>query len=124
MDPLYGDATQMMQYATTMGPYSSLFSLIVYVFIAYCIQRIAHKLNTPNAWLAWIPVANVFLLAKMAEKSYLSLLWILVPIANLVYIIVLWIKIIKRLNMSPWLVVLFFVPIANIVTFGYLAFSK
>jgi hypothetical protein len=38
--------------------------LAIYVYIAYSIMVIANKTNTENSWLAWIPIANLYLLCK------------------------------------------------------------
>src|SRR6266849_10516763 len=45
-----------------------LIGLVVYVYIALAVQTIAEKTNTENAWLAWIPIANLILLLNIAKK--------------------------------------------------------
>lgn len=46
------------------------FAIAVYVYMALAMMATAKKLNTEQPWLAWIPIANVFLFAKMAKKAY------------------------------------------------------
>lgn len=43
--------------------------LVIYLYGSFAIQRIADKTNTPQSWLAWIPVAQLYLLVKIANKS-------------------------------------------------------
>lgn len=43
-----------------------LFGLIAYVVSAIALKRMADKLNVENSWLAWVPIANVFILGKVA----------------------------------------------------------
>ncbi|MBI1941575.1 MAG: hypothetical protein HYS33_08730, partial [Acidobacteria bacterium] len=35
---------------------------VFYVYSSLALQTIAKKTNTENAWLAWIPIANVILM--------------------------------------------------------------
>lgn len=101
-----------------------LFWLVLYAYFAFCLQRIAQKIGTENSWLAWIPIANMYLMCNMASKPVWWMVLMFVPIANIIIGILLWFEIIKALNKPGWLVVLMFVPIANFALFGYLAFSK
>ena len=42
---------------------------IMYVFVALALMNIAKKTNTPNGWLAWVPIANVYLMTQVAKVS-------------------------------------------------------
>ena len=42
---------------------------IVYVIYSFLLMKIAQKTKTENAWLAWIPIANIFLMAFIAKKN-------------------------------------------------------
>lgn len=57
-----------------------ILAILIYIYTAWALMDIAKRLKTKNAWLAWIPIANVYLMAKMAKKSpwplWLLLLWI------------------------------------------------
>ena len=115
--------------------------LVVYVFVALAMSTIARKLNYSKPWLAWIPIANVFLIPILADykwwwgfvfvlSSVLGVIpllgLILSPIASIfaaVMSVIWYIKIFKKRNYSPWLILLFFVPIANIVMFCLLAWK-
>ncbi|MFA5271801.1 MAG: hypothetical protein WC412_05630 [Candidatus Omnitrophota bacterium] len=108
--------------------------VLFYVYSALCLYFIAKKTAIEPAWLSWIPVANAFLMCKIAGVSYLWLIGLLVQLLPFIGIlgsiysvglfIYLWYKIILIRNKPAWLVILMFVPIANFVVMGYLAFSE
>jgi len=98
--------------------------LVLYVYMAICYMKIAKKTNTSNAWLAWIPIANIYLLTKIAQKPGWWLLLFLIPLVNIVVSVLVWMEIAKTLKKPDWLGILIIVPIANLVIPGYLAFSK
>jgi len=50
------------------GVYSIIIDVAVYVWFALCLYIIAKKTDTPNPWLAWIPIANFYLMCKVAGK--------------------------------------------------------
>src|SRR5690348_4514938 len=40
-----------------------------YIYVSLALQTIANKTgNTQNSWLAWIPIANIFLMLSIAKK--------------------------------------------------------
>lgn len=98
-------------------------SIASYVYFAVCLQVIANKTDTKNGWLAWIPIANVYLMCKIAEKPWWWLLLCLIPIANVVFMVILWMNIAEARDKKRWLGILMIVPIANYVVPGHLAFS-
>jgi len=100
-----------------------LAGLAIYVFCSLCLQLIAKKTGTEPAWLAWIPVANLFLSCKIGGLSYLWLLAFLVPFVNVFVSIYMWYRISEARGKSGWLALLMLVPVANFVFMGYLAFS-
>jgi len=113
-----------LPYLTTVLPVVILLVvLLIYVYTSLCLQLIAKKLNIARPWLAWIPIANLFLLIKCAGKSYWWFLLLLIPLVNLIASIIIFIEIIKRLGYSGWLVILMFIGPINLIVIGYLAFS-
>jgi hypothetical protein len=101
-----------------------LASLAIYVFCSLCLQLIAKKTGAEPAWLAWIPVANMFLACKIGGLSYLWLLAFLVPGINLLVSIYIWYRISEARGKPGLLSLLLLVPVANLVFMGYLAFSS
>jgi len=107
-----------------------IFAVIGYIYLSLCVQFIAKKTNQEPAWLAWIPIANLFLMCKIAGLSYW---WLLIIFAGFIPIIgvltslaftgFLWYRIALVRNKPGWLGILCFVPLVNLVVMGYLAFS-
>jgi hypothetical protein len=97
--------------------------IVFYVYFAICLQVLAKKTDTPNGWLAWIPVANIFLMIQIAQKPLWWFILLLIPIVNIVIGVILWMKIAERRGKPNWLGILIIVPVVGIIIPGYLAFS-
>lgn len=97
--------------------------LVFYVFMALAVQTIANKTHTENAWLAWIPIANIFLLLNVAKKPLWWFLLFLIPIANIVVAILVWMAVAEARNKPNWWGILMILPLVNLVALGYLAWS-
>jgi len=52
------------------------------------------------------------------------MLLMIIPIVNIIVSVVMWVNICKARGESPWLVILFFIPLLNIGIIIYLAFSE
>ena len=113
----------IMETLTWAAWISWVISIAAYVYLAFCLQTIANKTNTEHGWLAWIPIANVYLMCKIAEKPWWWLLLCLIPIVNIVIMVILWMGIAQARDKKGWLGILMIIPIANFVVLGYLAFS-
>lgn len=102
--------------------------IVFYAFFAYCIARLAQKMGMPlgKAFIwALIPIANIFLLLKLAAKPYWWFILLLIPIVNIVISILMWMAIAERLGKPGWWgVMIGIVPFANIVFFLMLVFGK
>jgi len=108
--------------------------LILTIYLTLCMQIIAQKIGTEPTWLAWIPVANMFLMCKMAGISYWWLLLFLislVPFLNIIGIFInlgfggyIWYKIARARKKPGWIGVLTIVPIVNLFFISYLAFAE
>jgi hypothetical protein len=98
--------------------------LAVYVFMALVLMGIAKKTNTPKGWLAWIPIANLFLLLMIARRPLWWFILLLIPLVNIIIAIVVWIDILKLRGRPAWWVILLLIPLVNIVILGMLAWGK
>ena len=96
----------------------------VYVYWALATQVIARKTNTENAWLAWIPIANLILWAKIANKPVWWGLLCIVPLVGMVFTVLVWMAIAEARHKPNWWGILTLIPIANFIVPGYLAWSK
>jgi hypothetical protein len=105
----------------------NLFTLVLFVgfyaYISYSLQVIGQKLNVDNAWLAWIPIGNIYVMCKAANRPIWWIFLTFVPLVNLVIGLIIWVDIAKKLGKSPWLLLLFLVPLLNLALVGYFAFG-
>ncbi len=98
---------------------------VVYVYTSYCLQLIAQKAScSENAWHAWVPILNLFLLAEIAQKAWWWALLVLVPYVNIVAVGVLWWGVAEARDKPGWVGLFMLVPGLNMVAMGYLAFSS
>jgi len=100
--------------------------VILYIYFSYSLQVIFQKLNLQNAWLAWIPIANLYMIYIAGDQAWWWIILAFIPLVNIVAVImsvVAWVNIVQKLGKSPWLLLLFLVPILNFFLIGYLAFS-
>ena len=95
----------------------------LYVYMSLALQTIANKTGTANAWLAWIPIVNLFLLLNIAKKPLWWFLLFLIPLVNLVFLVIVWMEVAKACRKPDWLGILMIVPLVNIVLPGYLAWA-
>lgn len=57
--------------------------ITLYLFQSIGLMKIADKLGTPNSWLAFIPVANMYILGKTVfEEAWLTWTLVILDIMN------------------------------------------
>lgn len=54
-----------------------IFLVAMYIYSSMALMAIAKRTNTPNAWLAWIPIANMLLMTEIAGVQWWTLLIVL-----------------------------------------------
>ncbi|GBO56659.1 hypothetical protein APA_4994 [Pseudanabaena sp. lw0831] len=87
-------------------------------------MKIADKLNIPNSWLAWIPIAQTWVMVRAAGKSGWWLILLFIPFVNIVIAFILLFAMPVSLGKSSLYGLLPFVPILGIfLYFGLLAFT-
>jgi len=126
-------ASVALAQSTDEGPLAALsgglllfclvFGLGFYIYMALALQTIATKTGTANEWLAWIPIANLFLMLNVAKKPLWWFLLFLIPIVNLVMAIMVWMAVAEARGKPNWWGILMIVPVANLVVPGYLAWA-
>jgi hypothetical protein len=100
-----------------------LIDLAIYVYMALALMAIANKTQTENAWLAWIPIANLWLMVTIAQQEWWWLLLMFIPIVNIVIGIIIYMKIAERLGKPSWWGVMLIIPIVNFVFIGMMAWG-
>ena len=98
--------------------------IFFYVYTAVCLQKIAEKTDTENPWLAWIPIANLYLWYLIAKPAIWWFILLFIPYANIVAVAVIWMSIAEARKKPKWLGILMLLPIVNLIMMGYLAFSE
>ena len=138
------DPTQITNPGLTLGVIlvvlfiGLVIAIAVYIYTALAYIAIAKKLGMQKPWLAWIPVANLYLLAQMAQMPtwpvYL-VIGTIVPFLNAFFAIAIgvfsfiWIwKILERVGRPGWWVLLSLIPffgtIAFLILLGVTAWGK
>lgn len=99
--------------------------ILGHILIAVAVFVIAFKSEHPLCWLAFIPIANLWLMIDMADAPiWLLAVAILVwPVAPFVYIW-LWMRISENTNKPSWLGLLMIFPFVNVATAMYMAFYE
>jgi hypothetical protein len=105
------------------GPTFLLFIAVVYVYMSLALMTIATKTNTPNGWLAWIPIANLFLTLNIARKPVWWFILMLIPLVNIVVFILVWMGIAEARQKPNWWGILVIVPLFGLIVPAYLAWS-
>ncbi|MFZ2225937.1 MAG: DUF5684 domain-containing protein [Candidatus Moraniibacteriota bacterium] len=101
-----------------------IFVVIYYLYFAFCLFRIAKKTATENAWFAWLPILDFFLMVRIAKKPDWWIILLFVPIINIITGILLWMGISKALGKPQWIGILMIITPINLIIPAYLAFSN
>ncbi|MBL7148417.1 MAG: hypothetical protein ISS82_06325 [Nanoarchaeota archaeon] len=100
----------------------------IYVYYALAWSTIAKKLKYKKPWLAWIPVAQLFLIPILAKKKWAWGFMFLVPIANIVFCIIWTWKVFERRKYPGWLSLSIIIPkvggILYLIAIGFVAWGK
>ena len=114
----------MIDYSSGVFVGYVIFWIALYIWMALCLHIIANKTDTQNPWLAWIPIANIYLMCKVGSKpGWLTILFF-IPLVNIVIGIIVWMGIAEARNRPSWLGVLMIIPIVNFIIPGILAFTS
>ena len=100
-----------------------LISIAAYIYQAIVLTTIAKKTKTKDEWLAWIPIAMIYLMTKIAKVSGWFTLLFFVPVINLIVYVWLWWKIAEARQKPGWMALLMIIPIANLVIMGIIAWK-
>jgi len=108
-----------------LGMFFWVFTVVSYIYFAYTQFVCAKKCgNESNAYLAFIPIANIFLLCQMARKPIWWILLLFVPLVNIVIYTMMWIEVAGRCGHGGIWGFLAIIPFINFIAFGMLAWGK
>lgn len=113
------------------GMVAVVIAVVLYLFFAFALMTIAKKTKTQNGWLAFIPIANVYLMTQIAGLPAWYTLAILLPIipivgslAMMVAMVYFWWKIAEKIGKPGWWSILLLIPIVNLVIIYLMAWGK
>lgn len=123
----------LAQEATTQAPEvdpsTSVGGLVFHLILSFFCYKIYQKLNVENAWFAWIPILGTYINFKAADEEN-PVLWTIlacIPCINIIAgikLIMAWVRIFKKLEKSPWLLLICLIPcLGALFVFGYAAFT-
>lgn len=112
------------------GGAGGLLGLIIglagYIFGSYCFYKIYQNLQETNAWFAWVPILNTWIMYKAGEQSPWWIIGLFIPLINIVafiFLLIAFVNIVKKLGKNPWLILLMIVPLINFVVLYHFAFG-
>ena len=127
----YTDMATLWPMFAAMGVFFFILMIALYVYFALALMAIAKKTNTKNGWLAFIPIANVYLMTQIAGLPGWYTLAILLPIIPFIGVIAMWVifiymfwKIAEAIHKPGWWSILLIIPIVNLVVIGMMAWGK
>ncbi len=99
------------------------FTIVTFISAIIPIYILAKKTNTPKAWLAFIPIAQLYLFCKIGGKPGWWMLLMFIPIIQIFIFTFTWMGIAQVRNRPPWLGLFILVPVVNLIFPWYLALS-
>jgi hypothetical protein len=126
-----GDIAALITAFAAMALVFAIIFLAVYIYSALALMAIAKKTKTPNAWLAWIPVVNTYLVIQMAKQPWwhiFALLLSFIPVVGGYAFLALsafwWWKIAENIGRDGWQGILMVIPVVNLIMAGVFAWGK
>src|SRR5689334_18194800 len=89
-------------FGVLFGGMGLLICLVMYVVVSLPLYLIAQKLGNDSPWMAFIPIANLFLLCSLAGKEWWYVLLLLIPLINLVILAILYMGLAENLGHPAW----------------------
>ena len=107
------------------SPVGSLIGLIIAVvlFGIPLYQMALRKGMKDMAWMAWVPIADLFLLLKLAGKPLWWFILLLIPLVNIVVIVMVGMSLCENFGYNKWLGLLMLIGPLNLILLYVMAFS-
>jgi hypothetical protein len=121
----------LLAFFAAMAVFFIVLAIATYIYMAIVLMSIAKKTNTPNGWMAWIPIANIILALNIAGLPWYWVFAILVgaiPVigslalcAGAAYVFYL---IAEKRKFPGWYGILCALPLINFVFMGIIAWTE
>jgi hypothetical protein len=99
--------------------------IVIYLYVSFALMTMAKKMKEEKPWLAFIPVANLYLMSKMAKMhwwpavliifAFIPIIGQLLSIVVSVFAIIWMWKIFEHFKRPGWWSVLQVIPLVNLV---------
>jgi hypothetical protein len=93
--------------------------IVVYAYLAFTLMVLANRIGVKNSWLAWVPIANMYLMTKMANLPWWWILGFFIPFLNFLIAGYIWSEIGKRFGKAWWIGALVVIPMIGLIVPGY-----
>ncbi len=112
------------EFIAALGLIPMVVGLALYFYFSLCLFLIARKTDVAAAWLAFVPILQLWPVVGAAGKSALWIVLLLIPFLNIIIVIYLWMLIAERLGRGKIFGLLIaLIPVVNLVLLGLLAFK-
>lgn len=104
-----------------------VFALGLYIYMGLTLMTIGKKLNFESPWMAWVPIANIYMMLKIADLPGWTLILLFIPFINFLFtffMIYVWMKIAEKRGFESWVGILMIVPVIGIAVPGYIAWAE
>jgi hypothetical protein len=99
--------------------------ILGYLYFSFCLYKIAQNCGEKeSAWWAFVPVVQLFLLLKVANKPLWWFLLFLIPLLNIIPFVIVWVHVARNCGLSAIWGVLAVLPILNLFALAKMALSK
>jgi hypothetical protein len=105
-----------------MITYTSV-SLLGYLFMSWCLWKIACDLKVSDEWMAWVPLINLFTLFRAADRPAWGVLLLLIPIVNILVLAIVFMRLAERRHRLALYGLLLFIPIINLLVLYSLTYD-
>jgi Family of unknown function (DUF5684) len=89
-----------------------------YIFTSWCLQKIFEKLSMSDSWMAWVPIVSTVKTFQAGGQNPWLLLLVFIPIVGIIAFIVFYVmafmNIAKKLGKASWLGILTIIPLVSL----------
>lgn len=106
---------------------AGVFGIGMYIYMGLALMTIGKKLGFEQAWMAWVPIANLYMMLKLADQRGWMLILAFIPFLNfffMFYVIYVWMKIAEKRGFESWVGILMIVPVIGVAVPGYIAWAE
>ncbi len=114
----------MSDFAQAMGlSIVLMIALVIYIVGSLPVMAMARRVGHDMPWLAFIPIAQMWLLIDIAGRDWWCLLLMFVPVVNLGVSVWIGMGLADTFNQPQWLGILMLVPLVNLAVLYYFGFG-